>query len=362
VKRLHLFLVFAFSFALFYLWQFQTAYLPENDGYYHVKYAYLLGQHGFMRQFPWAQLSLWYEHFSDKEFLFHVYLVPFTWIFQNLHTAGKVATIILSAGVVTSFFAILTINQIRKPILWTILLCSSGGYFLYRANVCRPQVLSIILCLWSIHFLINNKRKSLAALCFLYTTAYTGYILPLIFSLIVGINSYLFEKEKEWKIVLVVFASTLAGMVFHPYFPDNFTMFWLQNFYILWMGTNSNVDLKMGGEFRPMDTKKAFEVITAVLIPYWLVIFSSLKNSLPTDKKTRQLFLISLALLILTMVSKRFAEYSVPVTLWFCASYFSKFFEIWTFKKLSEKFGKIRKHRTIALLASQLWCIYQTGC
>jgi hypothetical protein len=329
--------IFFLSAALFYLWQFRTPFLPENDGYYHIKFADLMRTQGFIRDFPWAEWSLWFKNFSDKEFLFHVYLIPFTAIFDNLHTAAKVATVLLASVAVTSFYVILLLNKVRWAALWWFLLMSSGGYFLYRANVPRPQVLSIALCLWSIHFILNNKRIALAVLCFLYTSAYTGYILPFIFSCTVSGYLLFFEKEFEWKTPLTVLAATAAGMVFHPYFPDNITMFWVQNFYVLWMGTNGSVDLKMGGEFRPMDTKKMLEVITSVLIPFFLAFLVSLKGSIKADKKTRALFMVALSLIVLTMTSKRFAEYSVPVTLWFCAAFFNPFFSQYDLKALWRK-------------------------
>ncbi|MBP7845452.1 MAG: hypothetical protein KA116_11645 [Proteobacteria bacterium] len=330
-------IVFFISLSLFYFWQFQSPFLPENDGYYHIAIANLMRTEGFIRQFRWAELSLWFKNFSDKEFLFHVYLMPFTWIFENLHTAAKVATVILAACGITSFFGIIRLNKLRASWFWTLMLMSSGGYFLYRANVPRPQVLSIILCLWAIHFIINNQRKHLAILCFIYTSAYTGYILPLIFTLIASAYIWFFENELEWKTPATVFGATLTGMIFHPYFPDNWTMFWVQNFYVLWMGTNGKVDLKMGGEFKPMDTKKLFEVLTSVWMSYFAAFFASIYTPVKTDRKTRILFFISLALIILTMTSKRFAEYSVPVTLWFCASFFSPIIGSFDWNKFRRK-------------------------
>ena len=40
-----------------------------------------------------------------------------------------------------------------------VILAASGGYFLYRANVARPQVLSIIFVLWSIMTSLSFDRS-----------------------------------------------------------------------------------------------------------------------------------------------------------------------------------------------------------
>src|ERR1043166_3192706 len=148
------FFVAILSFAFFAFYQFQTAYLPDTDGYYHFKLAQLIREHGFIREFKWAWFSLWREHYSDKEFLYHIYLIPFTFI-KNRILGAKIATVLMASGVFTSFYAVLRLNKIRFAWFWRLLLSMTGGFFLYRVNVLRPQGLSIIYVLWAIHFLLN---------------------------------------------------------------------------------------------------------------------------------------------------------------------------------------------------------------
>src|SRR5690606_20916260 len=64
-----------------------------------------------------------------------------------------------------------------------------------------------------------------------------------------------------------------------------------------------------------------------------------------TDLKGITLFVISLALITLTALSKRFAEYSVPVTLWICAHFFTAYFQ---------NFGNLqlaKRYKTITVVA-----------
>jgi hypothetical protein len=126
----------------------------------------------------------------------------------------------------------------------------------------------------------------------------------------------------------------LAGMLLSPFFPHNWEMFFLQNFYVLFMYNKGNVNLHMGGELSPMNTKSLLLVNTAVIIPYFLVFFTGLIKPLKTSSKTNILFLMSLALILLTFMTKRFAEYSVPVTLLFCAFYFTEQLKQYSFKAL----------------------------
>ena len=57
--------------------QWSTPHLVDRDSLYHARYAQLLPERGLARDFPWTQESVWRDRFSDKEFLFHILLVPF---------------------------------------------------------------------------------------------------------------------------------------------------------------------------------------------------------------------------------------------------------------------------------------------
>ncbi|MCK5428507.1 MAG: hypothetical protein KAI94_03500, partial [Anaerolineales bacterium] len=59
--------------------QFSTPDLAGNDGYYHIKFAYLMRTEGLQPDFPWLPLTILNaREFSDHHFLYHIALIPFT--------------------------------------------------------------------------------------------------------------------------------------------------------------------------------------------------------------------------------------------------------------------------------------------
>ena len=52
-------------------------FLWDGDSYFHVRAAQQLGEHGVQKRFPQTVYSTWSERYSDKDFLFHVALIPF---------------------------------------------------------------------------------------------------------------------------------------------------------------------------------------------------------------------------------------------------------------------------------------------
>ena len=79
-----------------YLVQFSTPDLPDNDGYYHIKLAYLMRTEGLKPDFPYLPLSVLNpREYSDHHFLFHVFLIPFT--FGDLRLGAKWASILFAS-------------------------------------------------------------------------------------------------------------------------------------------------------------------------------------------------------------------------------------------------------------------------
>lgn len=315
-------LAFAASFGFTYHLQFQSPFIIGYDGYYHAKYAFLLRTLGLMREFKWAAHSLWATQFSDKEFLYHVYLIPFTY-FDDLATGIKLASALMAAVALTSFFAILLLNRFRYPWLWYALLLGSGWFFLYRLIAARPHVVAIVLLLWTVHLIVNRRRRALAVVVFVYSLSYTGFVLPMIVAVIVSIHLFVTEREIDWKTPLVVLGTSLAGMLVNPFFPNNLRMFYVQNFYVPWMSLQSNVDLAMAGEFEPLETRFLVMVHLAVVLPCAGAAYLALVRPMKLDRKTTSLFVVACSLIGLTFMIRRFIEYSVPFTLLFLAAFYT---------------------------------------
>ena len=314
--------VFLVCAALCAYFQFLTPYLPDEDGYYHIKFAWLLRHHGFFRQgFPWSYFSLWRDGFSDGSVVFHILLIPFT--FGGLAFGAKLATVLFSAFAFSSFFAILTLNRVRARFYWFWLLLAGGGFFWWRMLMPRPQVLSVILLLWSLHFLINGRRKAFAALSFLYPLSYVAAFLPQVFAALRWAYLKSVERRNDGGLLAAGLAAYALATIVHPYFPKNLEFFYVQNLYVMFLEMTRRVDLSLAGEFLPLDTRQ-FVVGNLPLIAHILgLAFVALHRRRPFSERTRIIFPIAIVLILLTCASKRFLEYSVPVTTLFCAFLFT---------------------------------------
>jgi hypothetical protein len=329
--------------------QFQTPFLPEEDGYYHLKFAWLLRHHGLFRSgFPWTQFSLWKDGFSDGSILFHLYLIPFT--FGDLAFGGKLATVLLSAFTASSFFAVLTLNRVRGRLYWFWVFALGGGFFWWRMLVPRPQVLSAALLLWSVHFLLNGRRKAFSALSFVYPLSYVAAFLPQVFSVVRWAYLKVVEKRDERAITLAGLTAYALATIAHPYFPKNLRFFFVQNFYVMFLAMTQKVNLYLAGEFLPLDTRQ-FLGAHAVLIAHALGLgFVLMHRRARLSERTRVTAPIALITVLMTCGSKRFVEYSVPMTALFLAFLFEDAFAGYGAKDFVRDFGAPGKAFALAWL------------
>lgn len=339
--------VFLLCAALCAYFQFQTPFLPEEDSYYHIKFAWLLRHHGLFRQgFPWAHFSLWREGFSDGALLYHFLLIPFT--FGDLAFGGKAAAVAMSAFMLSSFFAILTLNRVRARAYWFGLLLLGGGYFWWRMLVLRPQVLSATLLLWSLHFLLNDKRRAFAALSFLYPLSYVAAFLPQVFSVARWMYLKAAGTRPDPRLMLAGLGAYALAMLAHPYFPKNLIFFYVQNGYVMFLGMTRKVDLNLAGEILPLDTRQfvgAHLPLIASLLGLSLVF---MHRRAPLSERTRTTFLIALITILLTCASRRFVEYSVPVTTLFCAFLFTDVFAGYGLGDFAREHGRMGRIGALA--------------
>ena len=158
-------LVFSYIVAILYIIQYHSDALIDRDSYYHVRYANLLPSQGLSHSFPWTQYSVWRDNFSDKELLFHLYLLPFCGSESSMVAGGKLAVFMLVTIIFYIFYHLLKSCSVKMPWLWLILLLSAGNHWLFRMQEVRPHILSILLMLIGIYCILQRKYKCVELCC-----------------------------------------------------------------------------------------------------------------------------------------------------------------------------------------------------
>ena len=138
-------LFFLYVFCLFGATALLQDGLFERDGYYHARLAQMMPERGISQHFPWTQLSTWKDRYCDKEFLYHIAMMPFAQIGGEPILGARLFAALLSVAVVVILFLVLRANGARWPLFFTALPLGMGGLFLARLGMIRSHVLSMLL-------------------------------------------------------------------------------------------------------------------------------------------------------------------------------------------------------------------------
>lgn len=293
--------------------------LYESDDHYNVRFANLLPSHGVDRTFEWMQKTTLRDHFSDKEFLFHVLLVPFTRSEPGLVTGGKIAAVLFGLGVCAAMLWTLTRIGAPHPMFWTFLLVASSSYFVrMRFALLRSVLLSMTFV--AIGFWLHAERrvKWIAALGFVFAWSYSAPHVLVMMSAAWAAAVFVTERRFDWKPLLASALGVAAGLAIHPYTPDSLRVWWQINVNVITMAWSGAPDaVHMGMELAPMP----FELWGALLPGTCIlaVVGAAVALRRRTTPSLFALFWTAIAFALFTR-SARFIEYFTPAAILLAAS------------------------------------------
>lgn len=313
----------------------------EVDSYYHLRLADIMVKHGLIlpSEFPWTSYSIWNNAFFDKEWLFHIILIPF--IKFGEETGCRIFLLIASFLCAIAWGELLKTLKISYLFFALLLIIfASGPAFEGRLLMCRPHLLSIILLGIFLICLVKNKRTLMFVTSYTYVLSYTGcwQIVPIaiLYDFITHWHS---EERKGWKHLasIYTFTGVITGMIINPYFPSNISGLYVQNVMILkaaiFGGTTYRLDLGM--EIYPPALIKIFTTYLPLFSLNAIAFISLLENRKIVQNFRLKLFFgcLSIIYMVLTILVVKFTDYFIPLVSVFLILYFQDKIAAWNMKK-----------------------------
>ena len=294
--------------------QFATPNLAGNDGYYHIKLAYLMRTLGLKPPFIWLPLTILNEGaFVDHHFLYHVLLTPFT--FGDLRLGAKAASVIFPALTFLSGWALLRRQKIPYAALWAVGLLVISEAFLYRMSMPRAQSLSLLVLLVGLGLLFEKRYVLLAPLAFIYMWLYNAFPLLLMVAGIYTTAVWLLERRLEWRPLAFVTAGLALGLVINPYFPQNVIF----QFHHIGGKLFDPTATRVGNEWYPYKTTQLLENSGATFLALGVGILALGFRERRMDVRTGTGLLLAFLFGAMVFESRRFIEYFPPFVLVFAA-------------------------------------------
>lgn len=305
-----------------------TPHLVDRDGYFHARYTNLLPERGLARRFEWAQESVLRERFSDKELLFHILLAPFCRDEASMVPRTKVAVVIIDVAIVASFYAILRAQGIRAAPLFALALLAAGNHFVFRLAMARPHLLSVLLAIAGAHAILARRRALVAGIGFVYAWTYAAPYLLIALALADRAARALHASPPETDrggSLLAAAGGVAAGLVLHPYFPNDLHALLVQSGLGLgraWgLGPGAALGpIRLGDEFGPITTRSLLLTSTGALAALAGGIAAGLAGRARPSARTLSLAFMAGGTLFLFLLSAKFVEYFAPLAILFAGS------------------------------------------
>ena len=293
-----------------------------DDAYRHVRFAHrLVTEPRAALSDPWRLPYFWPKPW-DVWFGYHLLLAPFTLVLPLIVSVKLLGALLwgLTVFVLLRFLDALGARWSR---VWVILAVAGSTVVLYRAALVRPFLFSILLVLLATRYVIEDRPRRLAAVCFLHALSYSIFFFPAI-----PAGLYLLIRRDRRMVIAVAWCvfGMLAGLAANPFFPENIKVSWqaaLEPF----LGEAAAV-LDLGGELRPMNAGWILTALPvfAVWLPALAALCVRLKRQRPTAPQTLLLG-ISVLFLASAFRTARSMDYFVPFAVLFAASILSAWIE-----------------------------------
>jgi hypothetical protein len=283
-----------------------------DDGYYHIKMAWLM-RSDLTPAFPWLPLTILSpERYVDHHWLFHVLMIPFTG--GDLLAGAQLAAGLFALAALLAAYGLLRSQRVPLAALWTVGVLGASSAFVYRLSMPRAQSLSLLWLLVALALLLAGRHPWLLPLGATYVWLYDAFPLVLLVA-----GSYFVAArvlEGEWRPGAVAYPAlgVAIGLVLNPYFPWNLAF--LYHHLVAKVGPTA---VPVGNEWYPYDGTQLLGLAGPALA-------ALVAGAVGLGLAGRRMSLgaacclaLAAAFGYLLLGSRRFVEYFPPFAVLFCA-------------------------------------------
>jgi hypothetical protein len=338
--------------------QFSSSDLPGNDGYYHIKMAYLMRTESLKPDFPWLPLTILNpREFYNHHFLFHVALIPFT--YGDLRLGAKWASVIFASLAFLSVWHLLRSQRVPYAWIWALGLLAISEAFIYRMSIPRAQSLSLFVLVVGLNWLLSAKYRHLFFLAIAYVWLYNAFPLLLGIAGMYVIATWISKGRVILRPLFYTAAGLITGMLINPYFPFNIIFAYQHIFPKLFTTTSINV----GSEWYPYNTGQLLSNSPLALVAFISGALALGLSGRRMPARTTTAFLVACLFGLMLIQSRRFIEYFPAFVLIFAAFAWSPIIESYSDKFITEDRSlpsgrkqpfTLRKHLPAILLGAAL--------
>lgn len=286
---------------------------PDPDSFYHARITAWMLENGVVGQFPWLPFTTLGYTFADHHLLYHIFLMPFVAGLGPL-VGVKVAQALLAALFTLVCYGVLKRWQVPYAGLAIIALYAVYP-MLIRINLVKASALALIIFVLLLYALLQKRYGWAGVLTVIYSMTHGGFILAIVIAIVVWCAQLITQKQRLPIGPVIVGLGMVVGVIANPYFPNNLPFLWAQFFQIGVVNYQSTIEV--GAEWYPFSLPDLVGAISVLLLGVVIatIVVIGRYRTIVSDSRVVSLAFLTVPLLLLTLRSRRFIEYLVPV-LW----------------------------------------------
>ncbi len=310
--------------------QYSVPSIIGADGFLHGRMSLLIAQHGFLKTFPQAYFSWFRDRFSDKDFLYHLYLIPFT------TTLGVIGGTKFGAFVGTSLLFATVLILIKKNTqglgTWISLVLLFSSQFLRDSAEARPFVFAMMLTLIGIHAVSIKNIKLMFVISLLFGMTHLSAWLLVIFTIGMHVIDWMTTGKGSKRLVGASAAGYGLSFWLHPNFPNNIFYTYLNGILVPWYAAKTGV-LELGAEFFPLYTHEVIRFFPVLIGALTIVVICLFLRPIKLRREIVVWGLATILFGLLALVSRRNMTHLYPV------------FVVWLGITIGDWFGAITSEK-----------------
>ena len=174
-----IFLILTIAVSIFL--HFRSENIADSDSFYHFRHADIYRRSGLMiSEFPWIAYSVIKEFASDIWYGFHVFLIPFTFLKDQV-LGIKIAGTFLTATLLIILYWSLAKLKVSKKYFWPFLALFAAPNVLFHFAMTRPHILSTAFAILLFAFLARGGIIGVFLTSFVSSFAHLGLIWMVLF-------------------------------------------------------------------------------------------------------------------------------------------------------------------------------------
>jgi hypothetical protein len=309
--------------------QFGSPHLYGCDEYFHVRMAHIIRSQGFPTELHWARYTTMNKNYSDRDFLMHVFIIPFTYLSQDFFFGAKVAVCVFGAIIILTLAWVGSLFCKKGWIPFLVLGLLFSSNFLYGLAMFRPYLVSVIFGLWGIYALVKRNFLGIFASSFLYSLFHMSSPLLFIWAVFNEIIRKVNKEKASIKPIVVVLVGLVLALFFYPNFYSNFYNVYVNAYsatvhVLTSFSQYKGIRFPAGGEMNPLSTRALIFDYPLMGLSIILAIISLIFRKPTFSIRTQLLSSVAILFMIFTLLGSRFAIQSYPYITLFTFAFLSE--------------------------------------